>query len=94
MTLLEFVNLYNGSKVGDGQCVALIKLYESEVLGLTPVAVGNAHAYYDDYENQEFLNKNFDRITYNGTNIPQTRRYNCMVNKCWKWSRTCSNSIR
>lgn len=71
MTLTEFVNLYDGTKVGAGQCVALIKQYEQEVLNLTPVAVGNAHQYFDNYENEEFLYTNFDRITYDGTNKPE-----------------------
>ena len=71
MTLTEFVNTYNGTKVGDGQCVALIKQYEQDVLNLTPVAVGNAYQYYDNYENQEFLYNNFNRIAYDGTNIPE-----------------------
>lgn len=70
MTLQEFVNTYNGTTVGDGECVALVKQYEKDVLGLTPQAVGNAHQYYDDFEEQPFLYNNFDRITYNGSNVP------------------------
>lgn len=70
MTLQEFVNKYNGTKVGDGQCVALVKQYEQEVLGLTPQAVGNAHDYYDNFYNQPFLYNNFDRIEYTGGNLP------------------------
>ena len=70
MTLQEFVSKYNGTRVGDGQCVALVKQYEQEVLGLTPQAVGNAHDYYDNFYNQPFLYNNFDRYTYNGTNLP------------------------
>lgn len=70
MTLQEFVNTYNGTTVGDGECVALVKQYEQDVLGLTPQAVGNAHQYYDDFEEQPFLYNNFDRITYNGSNVP------------------------
>ena len=33
MTLQEFGNTYNGTKVGDGRCVGLIKQYEEDVLG-------------------------------------------------------------
>ena len=71
MTLNEFVEKYNGTKVGDGQCVALIKNYESEVLGITPVAGGNAHNYYDNYEDEEFLYNNYNRYENNGVNVPQ-----------------------
>ena len=71
MTLNEFVEKYNGTKVGDGQCVALIKKYESEVLGITPVAVGNAHNYYDNYENEKFLYTNYNRYENNGVNLPK-----------------------
>lgn len=69
MTLDEFVNLYNNTKVGDGQCVALIKQYETDVLGLTPEAVGNAHQYFDDFENQPFLYNNFQKIPFQN-NLP------------------------
>lgn len=69
MTLTEFISKYNGTKVGDGQCVALIKQYETDVLGLTPVPVGNAHQYFDDFENQPFLYNNFEKISYQN-NLP------------------------
>lgn len=65
MTLQEFVNTYNGTTVGDGQCVYLIRYYIEQVLNLPFEAVGNAHQFYDDYENNEYLKKYFDRITYN-----------------------------
>lgn len=71
MTLQEFVNTYNGTTVGSGQCVALITRYESDVLGLVPQVVGDGHQYYDDYYTNPFLYNNFDRYTYNGTNQPQ-----------------------
>lgn len=70
MTLNQFVEKYNGTKVGDGQCVALVKQYEQDVLDLIPQAVGNAHQYYDDFYDEPFLYENFDRITYNGSNVP------------------------
>lgn len=69
MTLTEFISKYNGTKVGDGQCVALIKQYETDVLGLTPVPVGNAHQYFDDFENQPFLYNNFQKIPFQN-NLP------------------------
>ena len=70
MNLTQFINTYNGTKVGTGQCVALIKQYEEDVLGLTATAVGNAHEYYDNYSNTPFLYNNFYRFTYNGSNTP------------------------
>ena len=71
MTLQEFVNRYNGTTVGSGQCVALITRYESDVLGLVPQVVGDGHQYYDDYYTNPFLYNNFDLFTYDGTNQPQ-----------------------
>ena len=71
MTLDEFVNTYNGTTVGSGQCVALITRYEAEVLGLTPQVVGDGHQYYDDYYTNPFLYNNFDRYTYIGGEMPQ-----------------------
>lgn len=70
MTLNEFVNTYNGTRVGNGQCPALILQYEGDVLGLTPTGVGDAHQYYDNFYNTPFLYNNFDRYTYDGTNTP------------------------
>lgn len=71
MSLDEFVNTYNGTTVGSGQCVALITRYEAEVLGLTPQVVGDGHQYYDDYYTNPFLYNNFDRYTYIGGEMPQ-----------------------
>lgn len=71
MTLDQFVNTYNGTTVGSGQCVALITAYESQVLGLVPQVVGDGHQYYDDYYTNPFLYNNFDRYTYDGTNKPE-----------------------
>lgn len=62
MTLQEFANTYNGTKVGDGQCPALVNLYMDEVLGITPGYFGDAHGYYDDYDNNAFLKENFYKI--------------------------------
>lgn len=70
MTLQEFINLYDGTKIGDGQCVAMVWKYMEDVLNLQPQPVGNAHDYYDNFYNSQFLVDNFDRITYDGTNTP------------------------
>ena len=70
MTLQEFVNLHNGHKVGSGQCPALVNLYMDEVLGIEPGYFGDAHNYYDDYENSDFLKENFIRIPY-GSQLPE-----------------------
>ena len=70
MTLQEFVNVHNGTKVGNGQCPALVNLYMQEVLGITPGYFGDAHNYYDDYENSAFLKENFIKIPVN-TQRPQ-----------------------
>ena len=71
MTLDQFVNTYNGTKVGSGQCVALILQYEGDVLGLTPTGVGDAHQYYDNYYNIPFLYNNFDLYTYSSGSKPE-----------------------
>lgn len=70
MNLSDFVNTYNQTTVGTGYCVALIKQYEEDCLGLTAVAVGDAHQYYDNYDNTPFLYTNFDKYAYNGNNRP------------------------
>lgn len=62
-----FINTYLGKAVDyDGtagaQCVDLIKLYLKNVFGITPKAIGDAHAYYDKFPYHSFLNKNFVRI--------------------------------
>ena len=43
MNLNEFVNQYNGTTVGDGECVALIKAYERDVLGFTQYFLAKSH---------------------------------------------------
>ena len=93
MTLQEFVNTYLGVQVGDGECVALIKQYEADVLGLTPQAVGNAVDYYRNFYNEPFLYNNYNRIDYTGTELPQVRRHSCMGRNLWRWLWACSNSI-
>lgn len=63
-----FVKKYlNTSTDYDGvsgvQCVDLAKLYIDKVIGAVPLAIGNAHAYYDDFEDT-YLKKYFNRIPY------------------------------
>ena len=70
MNLNDFVNTYNGTRVGTGQCTELIKQYEPDVLGLPSTAVGNAHQYYDNYYSTPFLYNNFDLHAYTGSNTP------------------------
>lgn len=72
----EFVKNYNGKATDyDGgygvQCVDLIKLYADKVLGLKFGAFGDAHAYYDNFNNIEMLKQNFERITNTPEFIPQ-----------------------
>ena len=85
MTLTEFVNTYTGVQVGDGQCVALIKQYESDVLNLTAQSVGNAVDYYRNFYNEPFLYNNYNLITYTGTEIPMARGHCCVGRTLWGW---------
>lgn len=71
MNLTQFVNTYNNTTVGTGSCVALIRKYEEDVLGLVSQAVGNAYDYYSNFYNEPFLYNNFDRYTNDGVITPQ-----------------------
>ena len=77
MTIQEFVNTYNGTTIGDGQCVAMVQEYMRSVQNLNPPALGNAHDYYDNFENQPFLVANYNKIPYSN-NAPNVRRYSCL----------------
>lgn len=71
----EFIKKYLGRAVDyDGscgaQCVDLIKMYLKIVLGITPKAIGNAHAYFDNFALHSFLNKNFVRIKNSKKFVP------------------------
>lgn len=71
----EFVKKYLGKATdyddyAGVQCVDLAKLYIDKVLGVKPQSIGNAHAYYDDYEDT-YLKKYFNRITYKSGVKPQ-----------------------
>lgn len=64
MNLATFVSTYNGTTVGDGQCVALIKLYEDEVLGfIQSFGLAYAYMYFTEYPNNAGLQAHYDRYT-------------------------------
>ena len=70
-----FVKRYLGKSTDfDGtsgvQCVDLAKLYIDKVIGVHPQSIGDAYAYYDDYEDT-YLKKYFDRIPFKTKNPPQ-----------------------
>lgn len=75
MTLDAFIKKYLGKAVDyDGtagaQCVDLIKMYCKYVFGITPKAIGNAHAYFDNFALHSFLNKNFVKIKNSPKLVP------------------------
>ena len=53
------------------QCVDLIKAYLHDGWGLNPGAWGNAHAYYDNFNNRPELTKHFTRIANTPSFVPQ-----------------------
>lgn len=68
MSFATFVRTYRGKATDyDGcagvQCVDLAKLYIDKVLGVKPQSIGNAHAYYDDFDST-YLKKHFTKIPY------------------------------
>ena len=68
MRFQDFIKKYLGKATDfDGvsgvQCVDLAKLYIEKVIGATPRAIGNAHAYYDLFE-KTYLKKYFRKIRY------------------------------
>ena len=76
ITYAEFIKKYSGkAKDYDGvagvQCVDLIKYYLKEVFGLNPGAWGDAHCYYDNFNNISALTKNFTRIANTPSFVPQ-----------------------
>lgn len=75
-TYTEFIKKYNGKArdydgVAGVQCVDLIKYYLKEVFGLNPGAWGDAHCYYDNFNNISALTKNFTRIANTPSFVPQ-----------------------
>jgi hypothetical protein len=65
MNLNTFVMTYNNTTVGDGQCVALIKLYEDEVLGFIEYfGVPYAYQYFTSYPTNQGLQNHYDRYFF------------------------------
>ena len=76
MTYNEFVSKYTGKALDyDGvagvQCVDLIKFYLRDVFSISAGAWGDAHAYYDNYDNLPLLKADFVRIPNTPDLVPQ-----------------------
>lgn len=76
MTFDEFVKTYKGKKIDYDkaygvQCVDLVKLYIDKVLGIKPQSIGNAEAYWNRYEQLNYLKSNFYKIENYPAFIPQ-----------------------
>ncbi len=76
MTYKEFIAKYNGKgmdydAVAGVQCVDLAKYYLKEVFGISAGAWGDAHAYYDNYDNLPLLKANFERIPNTPSFVPK-----------------------
>lgn len=72
----EFIKKYNGKGIDyDGvagvQCVDLIKFYLRDVFSISAGAWGDAHAYYDNYNNLPLLKSNFERIPNTPSFVPK-----------------------
>ena len=75
MTFDDFIKKYKDKATDyDGaygaQCVDLIKMYLRYVFDITPKSIGNAHAYFDNFNLHPFLNKNFIRIKNSRKFVP------------------------
>ena len=75
MTFDDFIKKYKGKAADyDGaygaQCVDLIKIYLRYVFGITPKSIGNAHAYFDNFNLHPFLKNNFVRIKNSPEFVP------------------------
>ena len=76
MNFNEFVKKHVGKAMDyDGvagvQCVDLAKYYLKEVFAINPGAWGDAHCYYDNFNNISALKSNFKRIENTPNFIPQ-----------------------
>lgn len=60
---------YDGT--AGAQCVDLIKYYLKEVFDISPGAWGDAHCYYDNYNNLPLLKANFKRIANTSSFVPK-----------------------
>lgn len=72
----EFIKTHVGKAmdydgVAGAQCVDLAKYYLDEVFGIKPGAWGNAHAYFDNFDNLPALKKNFKRIRNTPDLVPK-----------------------
>ncbi len=75
-TYKQFIEAHKGKALDyDGvagcQCVDLAKYYLNEVFGLQPGAWGDAHDYYDNFNNVPQLKENFTRIANTPDFVPQ-----------------------
>lgn len=95
MSLDAFIARYLGKATDyDGaygaQCVDLIKMYLKHVFGITPKSIGNAHAYYDNFNLHPFLKKNFVRIKNTPKFIPMKGDI-CVFGKNFSKSHKCGH---
>ena len=76
ITYAEFIKKHVGKAmdfdgVAGSQCVDLIKYYLKEVFNIYPGAWGDAHCYYDNYNNITALKNNFIRIANTPDFVPR-----------------------
>jgi hypothetical protein len=76
MTYSEFIAKYNGkgidyNGVAGVQCVDLVKQYLHDVFGMNPGKWGDAHAYYDNFNNIPELKSKFTRIANTPNFVPK-----------------------
>jgi hypothetical protein len=75
-TYSQFINDHIGKavdydKVAGAQCVDLAKCYLDEVFGIKPGAWGDAHCWYDNFNNIPALKENFKRIPNTPDLVPK-----------------------
>ena len=64
MDLYQFYNTYKNQTIGDGQCVAWVKLYEREVLGFNQFfGINYAYQYFTDYDSNVGLQQRYTKHT-------------------------------
>ena len=95
MSLAAFVARYLGKATDyDGaygaQCVDLIKMYLKYVFCITPKSIGNAHAYFDNFNLHPFLKNNFVRIKNSPKFIPMEGDI-CVFGKKFSKSHKCGH---
>ena len=77
MTVKEFLKWANGRSIDYDsvcgvQCVDLIKSYLDKCYGIKPGAWGDAHDYYDNFNNLSALKLKFDRIPNRPETVPKS----------------------